>query len=54
MKAAMETWKALSQARAPLGDACSREDITHEAEWVSEALTELLNQHAKPTQVTSF
>ncbi|ODM21086.1 hypothetical protein SI65_04139 [Aspergillus cristatus] len=54
MKAAAETWRALSQAQAPLGDTCTREDIAQEAEWISEALTEVLNQHAKPIWVTPF
>jgi len=35
-----------------LGDSCSSEDLAGEAVWIQEALTAVLNQHAKQLQVT--
>src|SRR5699024_8586358 len=45
-------WQARTESRPCLGDSCSSEDLAGEAIWIQEALTAVLNQHAKQLRVT--
>ncbi|ODM15132.1 hypothetical protein SI65_09371 [Aspergillus cristatus] len=45
-------WQARTESRPCLGDSCLSEDLAGEAIWIQEALTAVLNQHAKQLQVT--
>ena len=40
-------WQTRTQPRPCLGDSCSSEDLAGEAIWIQEALTAVLDQHAK-------
>ncbi|ODM15199.1 hypothetical protein SI65_09438 [Aspergillus cristatus] len=52
LEEAKEEWQMRIQSRPYLGDFCSSEDLAGEAVWIQEALTAVLNQHAKQLQVT--
>src|SRR5699024_9070943 len=45
-------WQTRTESRPCLGDSCSSEDLAGEAIWIQEALTAVLNQHAKQLRVT--
>ena len=45
-------WQTRTESRPCLGDSCSSEDLAGEATWIQEALTAVLNQHAKQLWVT--
>ena len=45
-------WQTRTQSRPYLEDSCSSEDLAGEAIWIQEALTAVLNQHAKQLRVT--
>ncbi|ODM14623.1 hypothetical protein SI65_09968 [Aspergillus cristatus] len=45
-------WQARTESRPCLGDSCSSEDLAGEAIWIQEALTAVLNRHAKQLRVT--
>jgi len=45
-------WQTRTQPRPCLGDSCSSEDLAGEAIWIQEALTAVLDQHAKQLRVT--
>ncbi|ODM18159.1 hypothetical protein SI65_06030 [Aspergillus cristatus] len=45
-------WQARTESRPCLGNSCSSEDLAGEAIWIQEALTAVLNRHAKQLRVT--
>ena len=52
LEGAKGDWQTRTQSRPCLGDSCSSEDLAGEAIWIQEALTAVLNQHAKQLRVT--
>ncbi|OJJ85453.1 uncharacterized protein ASPGLDRAFT_1353543 [Aspergillus glaucus CBS 516.65] len=44
-------WQTRAQSRPYLGETCSAEDLAGEAIWIQEALTTVLNRHAKQLRV---
>ena len=54
LERAAQAWKALAAYRSPLSDSCIEEDIASEALWIQEALTAVLDQHAKPIRLTPY
>lgn len=52
LEEAKQGWQKRAQSRPCLGDTCSTEDLAGEAIWIREALTAVLNQHAKQLRVT--
>jgi ribonuclease HI len=51
LEKAHSTWKEISEPRPHLTDACSKEEVESEAIWLEEALTKVLNRHAKPVRL---
>jgi hypothetical protein len=47
LEAVEKTWSELSRGRLDLMDECSIGDVNREAEWIEEALTKVLGEHAK-------
>ena len=54
LKAAEDDWKRLNGDRQPLNPHCTKLEFDKEAGWFQEKLTELLNNHAKITKITSY
>jgi hypothetical protein len=51
---ATQKWKDLIAYRSMLSDSCTEGDIAVEAIWIQDTLTEVLNQYAKPIQLTPY
>ena len=54
LKAAQSKWKKINTDHQLLGQLCTKQELDKEAEWFEKMLTELLNKHAKVTQITSY
>ncbi len=54
LEAAQSDWKRLNRDRQLLDLFCTKLELDKKVEWFQEKLTELLNTHAKITQITSY
>ncbi len=54
LQAAQVEWKRSNRDQQPLDLLCTKQDLDKEVEWFEKKLTELLNNHAKITQITSY
>ena len=54
LKAAQSDWVKLNANHQLLDLLCTKQELDKEVEWFQETLTELLNKHAKATQITSY
>ena len=54
LKAAQSDWKKINGDHQLLDLHCTKQELDKEVEWFEEKLTELLNEHAKITQITSY
>ena len=54
LKAAQHDWKEINGNHQLLDLLCTKEELDKEVSWFEEKLTELLNKHAKITQITSY
>ena len=53
LQAAKDEWNMTSKGQAHLRLSYTKEDLDREVEWFESRLTELLNSHAKITQITA-
>ena len=53
-KVAQSDWKRLNENHQLLDLLCTKQELDKKVEWFQEKLTELLNTHAKITQITSY
>ena len=53
-QAAKGEWKKTIKDQKPLDLLCKNEELDQEVEWFEKKLTELLNNHAKITKITSY
>lgn len=54
LEAAKSYWKRLNGNHQFLGLFCTKQELDKEVEWFERKLTDLLNNHAKITKVTSY
>ena len=53
-QAAQGEWKKSNEDRQPLDLLCTKQELDQEVEWFDKKLVELLNNHAKITQITCY
>ena len=53
-QAAQSEWKKSNRDQQPLDLLCTKQELDKEVEWFERKLTELLNNHAKITQITYY
>ncbi len=54
LQAAQIEWKKANGDQQHLNLLCTKQELDKEVEWFEKRLTELLNNHAKITQITSY
>lgn len=54
LQAAQSEWKKFIGDQQILDLLCTKPELNKEVEWFERKLTELLNNHAKITQITSY
>ena len=54
LKAAQDNWKKVNSNHQLLDLLYTKQELDKEVEWFQEQMTELLNKHAKITQITSY